>query len=177
MKKVCEMLAWYKILYYLCNREREEQISHPSKLMRQTFKAMKKNQTNNSTNWKNEVNEIRARLEAVKTRSCWDRGVKGFALNLLRSYIDICEYCDNNGRPIPELNEETLLNGADDWNAYCYGGGALIYDGDIAKNLCTPSELKRTDNGNKAPNDREGWQDVQGRAYFQAYKMLMSCIC
>lgn len=177
MKKVCEMLAWYKILYYLCNREREDQVSHPSKLMRQTFKAMKKNQTNNSTNWKNEVNEIRARLEAVKTRSCWDRGVKGFALNLLRSYIDICEYCDNNGRPIPELNEETLLNGADDWNAYCYGGGALLYDGDIAKNLCTPSELKRTDNGNKAPNDREGWQDVQAHAYFQAYRMLMSCIC
>lgn len=177
MKKVCEMLAWYKILYYLCNREREDQVSHPSKLMKQTFEAMKKNQTNNSNNWKNEVNEIRARLEAVKTRSCWGRGVKGFALNLLRSYIDICEYCDNNGRPIPELNEETLLNGADDWNAYCYGGGALIYDGDIAKNLCTPSELKRTDNGNKAPNDREGWQDVQARAYFQAYRMLMSCIC
>lgn len=177
MKKVCEMLAWYKILYYLCNREREDQVSHPSKLMKQTFEAMKKSQTNNSTNWKNEVNEIRARLEAVKTRSCWDRGVKGFALNLLRSYIDICEYCDNNGRPIPELNEETLLNGADDWNAYCYGGGALLYDGDIAKNLCTPSELKRTDNGNKAPNDREGWQDVQSRAYFQAYRMLMSCIC
>lgn len=177
MKKVCEMLAWYKILYYLCNREREDQVSHPSKLMRQTFEAMKKSQTNNSNNWKNEVNEIRARLEAVKTRSCWDRGVKGFALNLLRSYIDICEYCDNNGQPIPELNEETLLNGADDWNAYCYGGGALIYDGDIAKNLCTPSELKRTDNGNKAPNDREGWQDVQARAYFQAYRILISCIC
>lgn len=177
MKKVCEMLAWYKILYYLCNRKREGQVSHPSKLMKQTFEAMKKSQTNNSNNWKNEVNEIRARLEAVKTRSCWDRGVKGFALNLLRSYIDICEYCDNNGRPIPELNEETLLNGADDWNAYCYGGCALIYDGDIAKNLCTPSELKRTDNGNKAPNDREGWQDVQACAYFQAYRMLMSCIC
>lgn len=37
MKKVCEMLAWYKILYYLCNREREEQVLHPSKLMKQTF--------------------------------------------------------------------------------------------------------------------------------------------
>lgn len=170
------MLAWYKILYYLCNREREDQVSHPSKLMKQTFKAMKKSQTNNSTNWKNEVNEIRARLEAVKTRSCWDRGVKGFALNLLRSYIDICEYCDNNGRPIPELNEETLLNGAADWRAYCYGGCALIYDGDIAKNLCTPSELKRTDNGNKALNDREGWQDVQARAYYQAFRLLKSCV-
>lgn len=170
------MLAWYKILYYLCNREREEQVSHPSKLMKQTFEAMKKSQTNNSTNWKNEVNEIRARLEAVKTRSCWDRGVKGFALNLLRSYIDICEYCDNNGRPIPELTEKTLLNGAADWRAYCYGGCALIYDGDIAKNLCTPSELKRTDNGNKAPNDRQCWQDVQARAYYQAFRLLKSCV-
>lgn len=177
------MLAWYKILYYLCNREREEQVSHPSKLMKQTFEAMKKSQSNNaataannSTNWKNEVNEIRARLEAVKTRSCWDRGVKGFALDLLESYENICEYCEHNGQPIPELTEKTLLNGAADWRAYCYGGCALIYDGDIAKNLCTPSELKRTDNGNKAPNDRDGWQDVQARAYFQAYRMLMSCV-
>lgn len=137
---------------------------------------MKKSQTNNSTNWKNEVNEIRGRLEAVKTRSCWDRSVKGFALDLLESYENICEYCEHNGQPIPELNEETLLNGADDWNAYCYGGCALIYDGDIAKNLCTPSELKRTDNGNKAPNDREGWQDVQARAYYQAFRLLKSCV-
>lgn len=137
---------------------------------------MKKSQTNNSTNWKNEVNEIRGRLEAVKTRSCWDRGVKGFALDLLESYENICEYCEHDGQPIPELNEETLLNGAADWRAYCYGGGALIYDGDIAKNLCTPSELKRTDNGNKAPNDREGWQDVQARAYYQAFRLLESCV-
>ena len=177
MKKVCEMLAWYKILYYLCNREREDQVSHPSKLMKPTFEAMGKIQSNNPTNWKNGVNEIRERLEAVKTRSCWDRGVKGFALDLLKSYENICEYCEHDGQPIPVLNEETLLNGAADWRAYCYGGGALIYDGDIAKNLCTPSELNRTDNGNKAPNDREGWQDVQGRAYFQAYRMLMTCIC
>lgn len=176
MEKVCEMLAWYKILYYLCNREREDQVSHPSKLIIQTFEAMKKSQTNNSTNWKNEVNEIRARLEAVKTRSCWDRGVKGFALDLLESYENICEYCEHDGQPIPELNEETLLDGAADWRAYCYGGGALIYDGDIAKNLCTPSELKRTDNGNKAPNDREGWQDVQARAYYQAFRLLESCV-
>ena len=129
---------------------------------------------NNSNNWKNEVNEIRARLEAIKTRSCWDRGVKGFALDLLESYENICEYCEDNGEPVPELNEETLLNGAADWNAYCYGGLALIYDVDIANALCTPSELKKTDNGNKAPNTREIWMDVQARAYFQAYRMLIN---
>lgn len=142
-----------------------------------------KNQSNsaaktasNSNNWKNEVNEIRARLEAFNPRSCWDRGVKGFALDLLENYENICEYCDNNGQPVPELNEETLLNGADDWNAYCYGGRALIYDGDIARTLCTPSELERTDNGDKAPNSRENWMDVQVRAYFQAYRMLINSI-
>ena len=67
MKKVCEMLAWYKILYYLCNREREEQVSHPSKLMSQTFEAMKKNQTNNSTNWENETPKaMKTRKEAAR---------------------------------------------------------------------------------------------------------------
>lgn len=144
--------------------------------MKPTFEAMGKSQSNNPTNWKNGVNEIRERLEAVKTRSCWDRGVKGFALNLLRSYIDICEYCDNNGRPIPELNEETLLNGADDWNAYCYGGGALIYDGDIAEALCTPSMLKKKDGGRQDPNAGEIWMDVQVRAYYQAFRLLKSCV-
>lgn len=131
----------------------------------------------NSNNWKSEVNEIRARLEALKPRSCWDRGVKGFALDLLESYENICEYCENNGQPVPELNEETLLNGATDWDAYCYGGMALIYDGDIARALCTPSELKITDNGAKAPNGRETWMDVQVRAYFQAYRMLINNAC
>ena len=128
----------------------------------------------NSNNWKSEVNEIRARLEAIKSRSCWDRGVKGFALDLLESYENICEYCENNGQPVPKLNEETLLNGADCWDAYCYGGMALIYDGDIARALCTPSELKITDNGAKDPNGRETWMDVQVRAYFQAYRMLIN---
>lgn len=132
------------------------------------------NAANNLNNWKNEVNEIRVRLEAIKTRSYWERGVKGFALDLLESYENICTDCEDNGEAVPELNEETLLNGAADWNAYCYGGLALIYDGDIARALCTPSELKRTDEGRKAPSDREGWQDVQARAYFQAYRMLIN---
>ena len=146
--------------------------------MKPTFEAMGKRQSNNPTNWKNGVNEIRERLEAVKTRSCWDRGVKGFALNLLRSYIDICEYCDNNGRPIPELNEKTLLNGADDWNEYCYSGCALIYDGDIAKKPLHSLGVKTHRQRQQSPQrSGGGWQEVQARAYFQAYRMLMSCIC
>ena len=145
--------------------------------MKPTFEAMGKSQSNNPTNWKNGVNEIRERLEAVKTRSCWDRVVKGFARTLLRSYEDICEYCDNNGHPIPELTEDTLLNGAADWEAYCYGGGALIYDVDIAEALCTPSMLKKKDGGRLAPDSRRTWMDLQRAAYKQAYRLLMTCIC
>ena len=132
---------------------------------------------NNTNNWRNKVNEIRVRLEAIKTRSCWERGVQGFALDLLENYKNICEYCENNGQPVPELNEETLLNGADDWNAYCYGGCALIYDGDIAEALCTPSMLKKKDGGRLAPDSRHTWMDLQRGAYKQAYRLLMTCIC
>lgn len=41
MKKVCEMLAWYKILYHLCNRERERQTLHDSKFNHKTNTTMK----------------------------------------------------------------------------------------------------------------------------------------
>lgn len=60
-------------------------------------------------------------------------------------------------------------------DSYCYGGLALIYDEDIAKALCTPSELKRTNSGRNDPNPRETWMDVQARAYFQAYRRLINC--
>ena len=32
--------------------------------------------------------------------------------------------------------EKILLNGAENWNQYSYGGCALIYDTDIAVTLC-----------------------------------------
>lgn len=133
-----------------------------------------KTNNNNRSDWRNEVNAIRSRLESIKTRSCWERGVNGFALDLLESYENICDEFEHNGEAVPPLNGATLLNGAADWDAYCYGGMALIYDGDIARALCTPSELARTSFGEKAPNPRETWMDVQVRAYRQAFDLLMS---
>lgn len=50
---------------------------------------------------------------------------------------------------------------------------ALIYNGDIAKLLCSPSELKRTRNGERRPNNREEWLDTQARALAQAAKRLI----
>lgn len=119
---------------------------------------------------------IEKALASSKPRSAWDRGTKCFALNLMESYKGLRKYAEANDEPIPTFSLDTLLNGSDDWEAYCYGGCALICNSDIAQALCTPSQLKRKDFGRLAPNRDENWMDVQARAYYQAYQLLMSYI-
>ena len=108
------------------------------------------------------IQEIRNIIETTKTRSAWDRGVNTYALELLE------EYKNNYGADACAPCEKDLLNGAADWKQYSWGGCSLIYNGDIAQRLCSPSELKKTRNGEKRPNSREEWLDTQARALFQA---------
>ena len=108
-----------------------------------------------------------AELEAQKDRSAWSRGVKAYALELVEELEERAQYEGRNPEPGAECRE-WMLNGAQDWNAYSWGGSSLIYDGDIAERLCTPSELKKTRNGERRPNSREEWLDTQARALFQA---------
>lgn len=122
-----------------------------------------------------EMQKIRERLAATKPRSAWDKGVKEIAEGLLDKYEEIVQYREGSD-PVPPLTEKIVLNGADSWEHYCYGGCAMIYDREIAKTLCTPSELRRTDYGRKAPNARESWMDVQVRAYVQAWALIEYCM-
>lgn len=122
-----------------------------------------------------EMQKIRERLAATKPRTAWDKGVKKIAENLLDKYEEIVR--DREGSdPVPPLTEKIVLNGASDWKQYCYGGCAMVYDGEIAETLCTPSELRRTDYGRKAPNARESWMDVQVRAHAQAWALIKYCM-
>lgn len=108
-----------------------------------------------------------AELEARKDRSAWNRGVNDYAFELVEELERRAEHEGRN----PEAGKECrewMLNGADDWNAYSWGGSSLIYNGDIAERLCSPSELKKTRDGERRPNSREEWLDVQARALFQA---------
>ncbi len=106
-------------------------------------------------------------LFSRKDRSTWNKGVTAYA-------IDFIDWCINNIRYFKgDLTkfadyEQFILNGAPNWSKYSWGGSALIYDGDIAAALCTPSELKRTCNGELRPNSREYWLDTQARALYQA---------
>ena len=119
------------------------------------------------------INEVRKELENRKDRSAWDKGVTVYALELLDELEENREYnkADKYLHPL-ELKAE-LLNGADSWDAYSWGGSALIYDSDIAERLCTPSELKKTRNGERRPNSREEWLDTQARALFQAANRII----
>lgn len=122
-----------------------------------------------------EMQKIQERLAATKPRSAWDKGVKKIAENLLDKYEEIVRGREGSD-PVPPLTEKTVLNGANSWEQYCYGGRALIYDREIAKTLCTPSELRRTEFGRKAPNPYESWIDVQVRAHVQAWALIKYCM-
>lgn len=103
-------------------------------------------------------------IEARKDRSAWDKGVNAYALDLLDNLADLTP----DDLADPEAVRRALLNGADTWERYSYGGCALIYDCDIAKRLCTPSELKRCRGGEWNLSSRENWLDVQARALRRA---------
>ena len=102
-----------------------------------------------------------AAITATAPRSHWGQAVKTYALELL-------EGLDDDRAP----TLENLLNGADDWRAYSYGGNALVFDADIAARLATPSELKRAKGGVLPPNAREHWLGCQARALHQAAALI-----
>lgn len=108
------------------------------------------------------VQEIRKELEKRTDRSAWNKGVTVYALELI-------EELDDNA----EVTREMLLNGASNWDQFSWGGCSLIYNCDIAERLCTPSELKKTRNGERRPNGREEWLDTQARALYQACNRIM----
>lgn len=122
-----------------------------------------------------EMQKIQERLAATKPRAAWDKGVKEIAESLLDQYEEIVRHWEGSD-PVPPLTEKIVLNGANSWEQYCYGGCAMIYDREIAKTLCTPSELRRAEFGRKAPNSRETWMDVQVRAHAQAWALIENCM-
>lgn len=111
-------------------------------------------------------------------RSAWNRGLTVYAAELLEGLKEDLEngYFDADDLAAPRLVERELLNGASDWNQYSWGGCSLIYDRQIAERLCTKSELKITRNGDRNPNNREQWLDVQARALFQASRIVLDAI-
>jgi len=117
-------------------------------------------------------------INSRKDRSAWDKGVSVYSHELLEQLQEAAEggYFKDEQISSGDAIREAMLNGASDWSQYSWGGSALIYDGDIAERLCSPSELKKTRNGERRPNSREEWLDVQARALFQAANRAVKAI-
>ena len=126
----------------------------------------------------NILESVKAVVENRADRSAWDKGVKAYALELLESLEEGIDggYIDITDIESPRLLEKALLNGADSWEQYSWGGSSLIYNSDIAERLCCPSELKRTRNGERRPNSREEWLDTQARALYQACSRIKGVV-
>ena len=65
---------------------------------------------------------IEKKLEERIDRSAWNKAINTYALELLEDITDD-----------EEVTRERLLNGANDWKQYSWGGSSLIYDCDIAE--------------------------------------------
>ena len=114
--------------------------------------------------------ELLNKLEKLTPRGAWRRAVVSDAVDLVDSLN--CSEIPNNWEEL----KKALLNGAADWSAYSYGGCALVYDEDIARHYCTPSELRKVTHKDgtisQRANAREIWLDVQARAIWQAARLI-----
>lgn len=120
------------------------------------------------------IEKLRESIAAEKQRSAWDKGVTQYALELVDELAEQINggYFEESDLTESKKVRAALLNGAADWSQYSWGGCSLIYDGDIAERLCCPSELKKTRNGERRPNSREEWLDVQARALRRAASLV-----
>lgn len=118
----------------------------------------------------NNLEKLYTSIKEEKQRSAWNKGVTEYALELVEDLAELIDggYFDEWDLAESKKVRAALLNGAENWSQYSWGGSALIYNGDIAERLCSPSELKKTRNGERRPNSREEWLDTQARALYQA---------
>lgn len=123
------------------------------------------------------VQNIIDELNNKKCRSAWDKGVNEYTFELCESLAESLTYYKLEEVPEnPKELEKMLLNGAESWSQYSWGGCSLIYNSDIAERLCSPSEFKKCREGERRPNSREEWLDTQARALFQASNRIKKIV-
>ena len=111
-------------------------------------------------------------IERLKgMRSAWGKGLKVYMSEFIED-MSMGTFQELTQKANFKDFETLLLNGAKNWHDYSWGGCSLIYNEDIAKRLCNPSELKKTKDGQNRPNSHEDWLDTQKRALYQACRKL-----
>lgn len=118
-----------------------------------------------------DISKIKTWVESSSCKSHWERAVRDYALEMISqcdkkditSYKQIPNHCDAKN-----MTDYALAK------ALSEGGCFEIYEADIAKRLCTPSQLKKVVHKDGTVRDLpcETWIDVQTRAIYQAILLL-----
>ncbi|MCM1516190.1 MAG: hypothetical protein NC080_07270 [Paraprevotella sp.] len=112
---------------------------------------------------------VRFGIENSDGDTAWDVGVRSAALEIWDRIIESGEYPDNEN-----LLYKSMLNGAQDWHQYSYGGCALVYDIDIARRYMRYSDLVNIIGG-RFELEGKNWLDVQADALYQAADLIAAC--
>ena len=97
-------------------------------------------------------------------RSCWSRGVA----SLIRDYAEEVLQ-EHDGETVSNKELFRLWNcGNETLRDAVYYGCFDIWNYDIAKRLCTPSQFKKSKEGMRSPNRCETWLDVEYKAIYRA---------
>lgn len=118
-----------------------------------------------------DIVKIRNWIKNDSYRSQWERAVRDYALEM----IDQCDKKDiTSYKQIPNHCNAANMKDYAIARALSEGGCFEIYNGDIAKRLCTPSQLKRHTRKDGTVRDlpHESWIDVQTRAVYQAILLI-----
>ena len=89
---------------------------------------------------------MRGLVQEHKAHSAWEKGVKLYAFDLLDAYEESVDYQNGAESWHVRTFRRRLLNGAENWSEYSWGGCSLIYNEDIAERLCSvPPHAGRVD--------------------------------
>lgn len=119
------------------------------------------------------IADIQNEIANHPARSAWEKGVRGYAKELFDSFIENRRLSDDTR--IGKITERDLMNGAESWEQFSYGGCAEVYDGNICKRLCSPSEQKKTKGGELKLHGEE-WLDLQAKALRQAAQIVVRMV-
>ena len=103
----------------------------------------------------------------VNARSAWNKAVKADALDLIANVLE--GFSPEDYETVEQLRA-CMLNGANDWSAFSWGGCALVYNEDIRAHYLTLSEQR------KYKGDTICGQhllDIQARALYQAAALVL----
>lgn len=119
------------------------------------------------------IADIQNEIANHPARSAWEKGVRGYAEELFDGFVENRRLSDDTR--IGKITERDLMNGAESWDQFSYGGCAEVYDGNICERLCSPSEQKKTKGGELKLRGEE-WLDLQAKALRQAARIVVRAV-